>query len=104
MMTSASILDRLLTLTQEMLTQSQAEEWERVNELQQDRLQLMGKHFSLDDSVDTSSAEGYLKQILSLEEEIKILAAKSHQAMRQQLGKIGQGKQATRAYKNISAG
>lgn len=97
------MLDQLVRLSREMLSLAGQGEWERVAGLQIERQQMMGQTFPLDSSLtDTQGAAGQVKEILDLDQQITELARVQQKEIGQLLGKLNQGRTATRAYRDTS--
>ncbi|MCG8428336.1 MAG: flagellar protein FliT [Chromatiales bacterium] len=98
------LLTKIQALTQTMLTEAQESQWERVVEIQQDRLQLIEKCFPLDESIDVAEAKTQLQAILSLEQRVTASAQAAQKELAGALGKLNQGKQMAKAYQDVSNG
>jgi len=97
------MLSQLVRLSQEMLSLAEQGEWERVTELQIERQQMMEKTFPLDTQVtDAAGAAGQIQSILNLDQQIAQLARAQQKEVGQVLGKLNQGRTATRAYQDTS--
>ncbi|PLY16720.1 MAG: hypothetical protein C0631_02960 [Sedimenticola sp.] len=103
-MNSADQLEQLLTLSEEMLRLALSSDWDRVVEVQGQRSALIEKSFPLDEAVALTDAQAHLKKILSLEAQVTALAVSAKKELGDTLGKINQGKQATKAYTDTSRG
>jgi len=97
------MLEQILETSREMLALAEQDEWEQAEMLQRQREELIKKTFPLDDEVAQSEqAAAILKQIISLDGQLRRLAESRRKEIGQALGKINQGRQATRAYRDTS--
>ena len=99
------MLEQILETSREMLALAEQDEWEQAEALQRQRQDLIEKTFPLDDEMAQSEqAAALLKQIISLDGQLRRLAESRRKEIGQALGKINQGRQATRAYRDTSRG
>lgn len=97
------MIAQLLSLSQDMLQLAEKGDWEPVGELQQQRLQLMEALFPLDaDSLNQSETAQQIKAILALDKQLMDLASAQQKEVGAVLGKLNQGRQATKAYHSTS--
>jgi hypothetical protein len=93
------MMEQILTVSQDMLALADKGEWERVEVLQRERQQLISDAFPLDASrVDQDSAAETIQAILDLDKQLLELASAQQKEIGAVLGKLNQGRQATKAY------
>ncbi|MCW8907952.1 MAG: flagellar protein FliT [Sedimenticola sp.] len=99
------MLEQILETSRKMLALAEQDEWEQAEALQRQRQELIEKTFPLDDETAHSAQTAtLLKQILSLDGQLRRLAESRRKEIGRALGKISQGRQATRAYRDTSRG
>ena len=99
------MLEQILQMSQTMLTLAEQDEWEQVTGLQMERQQMMEQALPLDPALTNSdSAAAQIKKILGLDQQITELARAQQKEIGQVLGKLNQGRAATRAYQDASRG
>ena len=99
------MLGQILQMSQTMLALAEQDEWEQVEVLQRDRQQLMEQALPLDPALtNPDSAAAQIKEILGLDQQITELARSQQKEIGQVLGKLNQGRAATRAYQGNSRG
>jgi len=104
-MNSAQTLTRIIHLSEQMLIQAEKAEWDRVGELQVQRQTLIDSCFPLDDpSMSVDEAGERIKYILQLDNQVMALAKGRRRELGEALGKINQGRQAAKAYRDTSRG
>lgn len=82
-----------------MLLLAEKAEWDQVGELQRQRLQLMEKIFPLDvQNINQSETAEQIKAILDFDKQLMHLASAQQKEIGTVLGKLNQGRQATKAY------
>jgi len=97
------VLDRLVRLSQEMLTLAEQGEWEQLATAQSEREQLIEQIFPLDPRIsDAADAAAQVKRVLELDQQITQLARAQQKEIGQVLGKLNRGRVATRAYQDTS--
>lgn len=97
------MLDRLVRLSQEMLTLAEQGEWEQLATAQSEREQLIEQIFPLDPHIsDAADAAAQVKRVLELDQQITRLARAQQKEIGQALGKLNRGRVATRAYQDTS--
>lgn len=106
-MTTATIesnLEKITELSSSMLELANAGEWEQVQELEQQKRELIEQTFPLDDAAkDAAAVIGYIQKIAELDKETVQLAASGRKELSGLLGKITAGRQAVTAYRNVGS-
>lgn len=98
------MLSQLVHLSREMLTLAEQGEWERLTAAQTERRQLMDAVFPLDSRLqDAEDAVAQIQLIQELDQQITRLVRAQQQQIGQELGKLNQGRAATRAYQDTSS-
>ncbi|MCP3666053.1 MAG: flagellar protein FliT [Gammaproteobacteria bacterium] len=104
-MTDSHLLSRILTLSKAMLAEAEKSEWEHVAEMQLERQQMIESCFPLDDSIKNPEAvKAQIQAITEQDELLMVLARSQHKEIGSALGKISQGKQATKSYQQVEGG
>lgn len=97
------MLEQILDTSRSMLALAEQGEWEQVEALQRQRQQLIERTFPFDNNAaQASQATSLLKQILVLDRNVRNLAENRYKAISRDLGRINQGRTATKAYQNAS--
>lgn len=97
------MLGHLLGLSQQMLSLARQGEWENVNEIQAERQRIIEKEFPLSPGpTEAGDVAREIQAILDLDRELLELAGTQQKEIGQTLGKLNQGRAATRAYQNTS--
>lgn len=93
-------LSGIIDLSSSMLASASAGEWERVQELEQQRQQLFSQTFPLDqDSItDAAALAAQIQRIMDLDRETMQIAAKGRKEFTGLMGKLSTGRQAVAAY------
>jgi hypothetical protein len=95
----SDMIEQILAVSREMVTLAERGEWERVEVLQQERQQLIKDVFPLDASrIDQDFASETIQAILDLDKQLLQLALAQQKEIGTVLGKLNQGRQATKAY------
>jgi hypothetical protein len=102
------MLGQIITLSEQMLSLARQGEWERLTERQVERQQMIEQVFPLDlgamaaGPVGADGAARQIREILDLDKQLMRLARAQQQEIGQTLGKLNQGRVATRAYQETS--
>jgi hypothetical protein len=102
------MLGQIITLSEQMLSLARQGEWEHLNERQAERQQMIEQAFPLDLAAMAAGpgaaddAARQIRVILDLDRQLMRLARAQQQETGQTLGKLNQGRVATRAYQDTS--
>lgn len=96
-------LDKIVELSSEMLTVARDGDWERVQEIEQQRKQLFERTFPLNKDSITEPAllVGKIQKIADLDRETMALMQDSQKELSGLAHKISSGRQAVSAYRDI---
>lgn len=99
-----SNLAKITELSGSMLESANAGEWEQVQELEQQKCELIEHTFPLDNALmDVAAIIEYIQKIANLDKETMQLAATGRRELYGLLGKITAGQQAVTAYRNVGS-
>ncbi|WP_428603349.1 flagellar protein FliT [Sedimenticola sp.] len=97
------MLDQIVLLSQKMLSLAQQGEWDQLTALQQLRDDQIENCFPLDPhGLDERQVSEQIRTILALDKQILQLAGDQQMEIRETLGKLSQGRVATKAYWDTS--
>ena len=96
-------LDNIVELSSSMLAVARTGDWERVQEIEQQRKQLFDQAFPLDiDSIsDPAAVTRRVQKIADLDKETMDLMEESRKELSGLANKISSGRQAVGAYKDV---
>lgn len=97
-------LFEILKITRMMHEKACRGEWERVQDLEAEQRALIGGCFPLDDTTaDPKQTRNQIAEIISLHRRIITAASAARQEQAGALGRLRQGRQATRVYRDVGA-
>ena len=104
-MTSMKKLSRAVELSNSMLSAAETGDWEKVSQIESQRMPLLKAAFPVQGSeARMPGIEQKMRQILVIDERIKVLAESARKALGRSAGKLSQGRQMARAYKSVRDG
>ncbi len=97
-----SSLDKITQLSNSMLTSARASDWEQLEQLEQQKRDLVEQVFPLKGTLgDTTPIIQQIQKIADLDKETMRLAAKGRKELSDLLSKMSTGRQAVAAYQDI---
>lgn len=96
------MLNRILTLTEEIYTDAQAGAWEAVEEKQNTRQSLLKQIIELNKTSWTDAENAMVQQMQKLNDQIIALSIKQRANLMQKINGMGRGRTAMAAYKTTT--
>ncbi len=95
-------LNKITELSTSMLESARSKEWEQLEQLEQQKRELVKQTFPLGVvTKDTAAIIGYIQKITGLDKETMELVAKGRKEVAELVDNITTGRQAVTAYQNI---